>query len=234
MSRLAFAAAAALLALAAPAAAQHAGHGARTLSATWIEADVARGDGETVVSWDAEGWVGGDTNKLWWTSEGEIGDGDVERAEVQALYSRAVWDFVDAQAGVRQDVEPAGTTWLAAGVKGLMPYLLETGVHVFVSTRGDVQLRARQSFDILFTNRLIGEPLAEIELDLADSARRGVASGFSRVEAGGHLRYEIRRSFAPYLTAIYERRLGGTARLARAAGEDVGGWRVGAGLRLAF
>lgn len=233
MAKNALAAAAMLLATA-PAAAQHAGHGARTLSATWIEADVARGGGETIVSWDAEGWVGGDAHKLWWTSEGEAGDGDVERAEAQLLYSYAAWDFVDAQVGVRQDFEPAGTTWLAAGVKGLLPYLLETGVHAFVSTRGDVQLRARQSFDVLFTNRLIGEPLAEIEVELADSARRGVASGVSRVEAGAHLRYEIRRGFAPYLTAIYERRLGGTARLARAAGEDAGGWRFGTGLRLAF
>ena len=232
MRRILFAAA---LVAASPVAAQeHEGHGSRTLSATWIEADVARGGGETILNWDAEGWIGGDRDKFWWKSEGEIAGGETEQAEVQALYSRAVWTFVDAQAGVRQDLEPAGTTWVAAGVQGLLPYLLETELHGFVSTRGDVQLRAKQSFDLLLTNRLIVEPLAEIEIELADSARRGVRSGFSRVETGAHLRYEIERGFAPYVTAVYERRLAGTARLVRAAGEDVGGWRVGGGIRLAF
>src|SRR3546814_11870269 len=58
-------------------------------------------------NWDAEGWIGEDYNKLWLKTEGErIVDGKVEKAEVQALYSRLVSDFFDVQAGVRYDYKP--------------------------------------------------------------------------------------------------------------------------------
>ncbi|MEO6338752.1 MAG: copper resistance protein B, partial [Caulobacteraceae bacterium] len=54
--------------------------------------------------WDGEAWYGGDIHRFVAKSEGE---GDVrhglERAEVQALYSRALGPYFDLQAGVRQD-----------------------------------------------------------------------------------------------------------------------------------
>src|SRR3546814_3439593 len=67
---------------------------------------------------DAEGWIGEDYNKLWLKTEGErIVDGKVEKAEVQALYSRLVSDFFDVQAGVRYDYKPWPNR--AFGVLGL-------------------------------------------------------------------------------------------------------------------
>ena len=62
--------------------------------------------------------------------------------------------------------------------------------------------------------------------------KRLIADGFSVVEAGVLARYEINRRFAPYLGLVYESRLGGSARLARSAGEDPGGWSVRGGVRL--
>lgn len=218
--------------LAAPAAAAQEHHGGGTYHFARVEADYA--PGPKIASWDAEAWVGGDRDRLWLKSEGDLEHGDAERAEAQALWSRNVWTFFDAQLGVRHDFAREATTWAALGVQGLAPYLLETELHAFVSTRGDVQLRAKQSFDLLLTNRLILEPLAEIEVELADSARREVESGFSRFEGGVQLRYEVTQKFAPYAALVHERLLGGTARLARASGEDVGGWRVGLGLRVGF
>ncbi|MBU2382423.1 MAG: copper resistance protein B, partial [Alphaproteobacteria bacterium] len=54
------------------------------------------GDSEETWLWDVQGWTGGDINRFWWKSEGE-GDfgGELEEAEVQALYSRAVTPFWD-------------------------------------------------------------------------------------------------------------------------------------------
>ncbi len=52
--------------------------------------------------WDAQGWYGGDINKLWIKTEGEgsSAGGKTEKAEVQVLVSHLVTDFwFDVQAG---------------------------------------------------------------------------------------------------------------------------------------
>ena len=89
---------------------------------TLIEADIAEIDDTTVGAFDAQGWVGGDYNRFWWKTEGEFADGDFEGAEVQALYSRYISKFWDAQIGVRYDLEPKGETYGVIGLQGLAPY----------------------------------------------------------------------------------------------------------------
>ena len=48
----------------------------------------------------------------------------------------------------------------------------------------------------------------------------GLGRGFNSVSLGVRLRYEIRREFAPYIGVSWMRKLGETADLARAEGED--------------
>ena len=60
--------------------------------------------GEDGYLWDAQGWYGGDLNKLWIKTEGEGTFGETpEDAEVQALWSRAITPWFDFQAGVRYE-----------------------------------------------------------------------------------------------------------------------------------
>jgi copper resistance protein B len=206
-------------------------HGNRTLSFTQYEVDYSRQDGADVVNWEAEGWVGGDTHKLWWKTEGETDDSDVEVAEFQALYSRNVWTFFDVQAGLRADTSPDSRAYAVIGVQGLMPYLLETELHAFIGFKGDALVRLRQSFDIRMTNRLILEPQIETDFYLTDVPENRIGSGFSVIETGVQARYEFSRKFAPTVALVYESRLGKTARLAEAAGERAGGWSVRIGVR---
>jgi copper resistance protein B len=56
----------------------------------------------------------------------------------------------------------------------------------------------------------------------------------STTEAGFRVRYEFRREFAPYVGLIWNNKFGGTADFAEAAGEDAGGARFVAGVRLWF
>jgi copper resistance protein B len=209
-------------------------HHDRLLSFSRILMDYARVDGGDVVTWDAEGWIGGDRHKFWWKTEGDHSNGSTERAEFQALYSRNVWTFFDVQAGLRHDRAPGRPVFAAIGVQGLAPYLLDTELHVFIATAGDVHLRARQAFDLLVSNRFIVTPQFETDFFLSDAADRGIASGFSRIETGVQARYEISRKFAPTLALVYDSKLGGTRDLAEAAGDDAGGWRLSAGLRIWF
>lgn len=224
--------------LASPAAAQgtmdgmDAHHHDRLLSFTRMFADYA--PAQNAATWEGEGWIGGDRHKFWWKSEGDIEDGTAERAEAQALYSRNVWTFFDVQAGIAHDFAPDARTYLVAGIQGLAPYLLDTELHAFVGLKGDVRIRARQSFDLLITNRFVLTPTAEADFYLTDVPERAVASGFSRVETGLVARYEISRKFAPYVAAIWDSKVGGTRRIAQAAGEDPGGWRVSGGVRVWF
>jgi copper resistance protein B len=198
------------------------------------EIDGARIDGEDVINWDGEAWIGGDINKLWIKTEGEIEGGDTHSAEIQALWSRNIADFWDLQAGVRVDFEPDATTYLVLGVQGLAPYQFETEAAAFMREDGDVSARFHQSLDFHFTQRLIVEPHIEVNAYAQDIEEQNIGAGFSDVEAGIQLRYEITRKFAPYVDLVWERALGETASLMRADGEDVESSSIRAGVRFWF
>jgi len=195
----------------------------------WLD----RNDG-ALFTWDASAWYGGDREKLWLRSEGEILAGDIEQAEFWALYSRNIAEFWDFQAGLRYDFEPGNTAYLAIGFEGLATYFFETGAHAFVSENGDISARLAQSIDILITQRLIAEPHAELNLYAGDVPELGVGAGASDIELGLQTRYEITRQFAPYLDLVYERALGETAGIARAAGGDPESVTLRLGLRVWF
>lgn len=172
-------------------------------------------------NWDVDGWVGGDVERLWIRSEGEVADNEFENADLRLFYGRNFHPFWDALIGIRQDFEPDGETYLAVGVTGLAPYFFETEATGFLSTEGDFSARFEQSVDLLITQRLIAEPHIELNAFAQDVPERDIGAGFSDIEAGLQLRYEITRKFAPYVDLVWERELGETASIARANGDDV-------------
>src|SRR3546814_3661562 len=97
-------------------------------------------DGRDGYLWDAQGWYGGDINKLWIKTEGEGSFGEkVEEAAVQALWSRGIAPWFDAQAGVRYDLRPEPERgYLVLGLQGLAPYFFELDGAAFVSVEGGV------------------------------------------------------------------------------------------------
>jgi copper resistance protein B len=190
-------------------------------------------DGEESYLWDVQGWYGGDIHRLWLKSEGEgLFDGSPEAAELQALYSRAVTPFFDLQAGLRYDVRPdPERAYLVLGLQGLAPYLFEVDVAAFLSDEGDLTARIEGEYDLRITQRLLLQPRLELEIAAQDVPELAIGSGFSTVEAGLRLRYEIRRELAPYLGVGWQRKLGATEDLARVAGDEASGWTVIFGLR---
>ena len=209
-------------------------HERRTFHMVRAEVDYSRPDGEDVLRWEGDAWIGGDRRKLWLRSDGEHEDGDLYEASLEALYSRSVATFWDLQVGVRQEFEPDSTTYLAAGVQGLAPYQFETEAFAYLSDEGDLGVRLLQSVDVHLTQRLILEPEVELELQADDVPERGLGAGFTEAALSAQLRYEFSRKFAPYLTVAWERRLGETASIARAAGDDVETTSLRAGLRVWF
>lgn len=196
----------------------------------WRDAD----DGNAL-AWDIDGWIGGDINRLALRSEGERVDGHTEEAELQLLWSHAIGPWWESVLGVRQDFKPGSPqTWAVAGVQGMPLYGLETELSAFFGEGGQSGLRLAADYDILLTNRLILQPAVELNLHGRNDAARGVGAGFSDVEAGLRLRYEITRQFAPYLGVSWQRAYGNTADYLRRAGEDREETAVVAGVRFWF
>jgi copper resistance protein B len=178
------------------------------------------GDG---YAWDAEVSYGGDSNRFVLASEGEGLSGKrPEHLEVQALWRRAVSPYFNLRAGVRQDFEPRPRrTYATVGIEGVSPYWVELSAAAFLSDKGGLSARLEASTDFRFTQRLVLQPSAELNLAAQDDEAIGVGSGFSDIELGLRLRYHLTPAFAPYFGVVHERAFGQTADHERAHGEDV-------------
>jgi copper resistance protein B len=179
------------------------------------------GDDASGASWDTKGWIGQDVNRFWFRTEGESESGRIEDAEAHFMYGRAISRWWDVVAGVRQDVDPGPSqTWAAVGIQGLAPQWFEVEATAYVGQSGRTQFRFETEYELLLTNRLVLQPLVELELYGTDDPERGIGAGLSSIETGLRLRYQIKREFAPYVGVVWDRKMFGTADYAEAAGES--------------
>jgi copper resistance protein B len=184
---------------------------------------------------DSKGWVGFDRDRLWFRAEGDSSDGRVGEAQAHALYGRQISRWWDVVAGLRQDFQPgAAQTWAAVGVQGLAPYWFEVDATAYIGASGRTQFRFEIEYELLLTNRLVMQPLFEIDINGKSDPERGVGAGFSTTDVGLRLRYELKRELAPYIGVTWNRKHGKTADFAAAAGEDVSSARFVTGFRLWF
>ncbi len=192
-------------------------------------------DGSNPLVLEADAWVGYDLNKFWFKTEVERVNGETEEAEVQFLYSRAIAPFWDLQVGWRRDIKPdPKRDFLALGFKGLAPYLFEVDAGIFFGESGQIGARLDAEYEYMFTQKLILSPEVEMNLYSKDDEAVGIGSGFSDMELGLRLRYEIRREFAPYIGVNWMGKFGQTADFARDEGEDTSDVQIVAGIRAWF
>jgi copper resistance protein B len=192
-------------------------------------------DPDTALSWEGQAWIGTDLNRVWLRSEGERTAGRLESADLEVLYGRSVARWWDVVAGVRHDFQPGGSQDFAAiGVVGLAPYKFEVAATAYLGESGQSAARIEVESETLLTNRLILQPLVEINAYGKDDARRGIGSGWSTAEAGLRLRYEVTRRFAPYIGIVRERAFGHTADFRQAEGDPINDTRFVAGVRTWF
>lgn len=187
------------------------------------------------VALDAEAWYGSDANRLSLKAEGEHADGRLQGLRAEALWSRAVAAYWDAQLGVRHDFGAGpDRTWAAFGVEGLAPYWFEVDAAFYVGQSGRTALRFEAEYEMRITQRWIAQPRFEANAYGRDDPQRGIGSGLSDATLGVRLRYEVTRQFAPYVGVEWERAFGNTEQLARARGDSAFDSRVVAGVRFWF
>ena len=185
--------------------------------------------------WDMEAFVGGDYDKIFLKSEGFY-DGKtrkLEEGQMQLLYSRLISYYFDAQFGVRQDFSAkSNRTYATIGVEGLAPFFIEIDADLFISQKGEVSSEITAFHDLLITNRLILQPRVDLKLQAQRVPDLNLGSGFTDVELGVRLRYEITRNVAPYVGVVWERKLGETASIARANGDPIDSLFFAGGVRV--
>ena len=193
-------------------------------------------DGDEIALWDVQGWIGDHYNKLWIESEGEWKRGEgVESANIEVLYARAISTFWDLRGGVRYDIEPKPERHFGVlSLQGLAPYFFETEFNAYVDNEGRVSFNLEVEFDIRLSQRLVLQPRVETDLAVQDAPEYDLGSGFTKVELGVRLRYEISRKFAPYIGVSWESAVGETKDIILRKGGDPGSTSFVAGIRFWF
>lgn len=184
--------------------------------------------------WEGQGWIGGDINKAWFKTQGDVAQGKARAADAQLLYSRAVEPYWDAQAGMRHDFAlnslPA-RDWLALAYKGLAPYKFDIDASLYFGKQG-AAARIKSGYALLLTQRIALLPEIEVNAYSKNDAARGIGSGLASLDVSLRLRYEITREFAPYLGVTLANKYGNTANYARQVGDRAHDTFIVAGLRL--
>jgi copper resistance protein B len=187
------------------------------------------------LAWQGRAWTGGDLDRFLIRSEGAMEGGTVEEGEVRALWSHAIGPYANLETGVRQDFgHGPARTHATLGVDAMLPYWIEAEGAVFLSQKGDVTARVELTHDMRLTNRLILQPRLEADLSVQDVPALGLGSGITEMSGGLRLRYAIQPRLAPYVGVHRERKLGDTARFARAAGEGTAATSFVAGVFFFF
>jgi copper resistance protein B len=195
--------------------------------------------GADAIRWDAQGWYGGDYNRLWFRSEGEstTSGQSATGAESQILYSRMIAPFWDVQVGLRHELlSDSGvdeSRWSGVlGLQGFAPYRFDVEPALFLGEDGVVQARLTATTDWLITQRLIVQPRFEAQAGTEDIEEFGIGKGLEYMELGVRLRYEVYREFAPYVGIEWERLFGDTADFARSGGEEASARALVFGVRV--
>ncbi|MCL7744386.1 copper resistance protein B [Guyparkeria hydrothermalis] len=204
--------------------------------------EYAAGDDEDSVNWEFQGWYGGDYNRVMVKGEGEDtvsggSGGEIEKLDL--LYSRLISAFWSIQGGVGYQLEygpgPDHDRGFAViGLQGLAPYWFEIDTNLRVSDEGDTSMDFEAEYDVQLGQRVVFQPRLATSYAFDKVEEFGVGQGINNVKLGVRLRYEIKREFAPYIGVSWNRKLGDTADMAEAEGEDTSDFRVLAGVRMWF
>ncbi|WP_255233327.1 copper resistance protein B [Aliifodinibius salipaludis] len=196
-------------------------------------------NGSNPVMWDIKGYIGKDLGKFWFKSHGEAVPTESQaHMEFQGLYSRAISPYLDVTGGLRYDLAyehgNKSRGFATVGLQGKAPYFIHFESGIYVSEAGNISADLEAEYDLLFTQRLIGQPIFETSIALQDVPEWGVGSGFNNIGLGFRLRYEFVREFAPYIGINWERQLGETADMARAGGGHISNFSMLGGVRMWF
>lgn len=185
-------------------------------------------EADGALEWDIDAWVGRDLYKVWLKTSGEYADSEVEEANIELVYSRAVYTNWDQQFGIRRDLKPDSNDnardWLSFGYIGTAPYFFAVDARVFVGEESSTQLLIEIEREIMLTQEWVLTPELDIIANGRTNEEFGEGSGLSEIEFGLRLGYERNgnRKFQPFVGIVAGQTFGGTRRFERAEGNNSG------------
>ncbi len=196
-------------------------------------------DGTNPLMWDIKGYIGNDMGKFWFKSHGEAVPVESEaHMEFQGLYGRTISPYLDLVGGIRYDLayedHNKSRGFATVGLQGKAPYFIHFESGIYVSEAGNLSADLEAEYDLLLTQRLIGQPIVEASVAAQDVPEWEIGAGLNNIGLGFRLRYEFAREFAPYIGINWERKLGETADMARHGGGHVSNLSLLGGVRMWF
>lgn len=188
-------------------------------------------EGEGALEWDIDAWTGRDLYKVWVKSSGELSRPDAagsefENANIEVVYSRAVYTTWDQQFGVRHDFKPNGNTrdWLSFGYIGTAPYFVEVDARVFIGEESSTQLLIELEREIMLTQEWVLTPELDIVANGSTNTQFNEGSGLAEIEFSLRLGYEANgnRKFQPFVGLTARQTFGGTKRFEKSEGNKSG------------
>jgi copper resistance protein B len=158
-------------------------------------------------------WLGTDNNRVVLKL-----DTSNTTLELNTLTTRLAWrkplsTFWNYDLGVQNDHENGkpNQTWLMANINGIAPYWLNLDGTVLLEKSGLVGVVFDGCYDLRITQRLILDPSLSVKLYNKDDPDQKIGQGLSNGSVGIRLRYEVTRTFAPYISIEENRYFGNTA-----------------------
>ena len=196
-------------------------------------------DGQGTLKTELESRIGTDENRLF--IKGHIHKAESEQADydIAALYSRAISDFWDVQAGMRyryteRQPEQQEQIDVMLGLHGLAPYFFETDAYLYAGKDQQLSFNLKSERDLLVTQKLILQPYIESELVLSDDSKYARKKGLSSLQLGVQTRYEINKRVMPFIDVAYAYEKGREATVWQQETSSEKDWQYGLGLKLIF
>lgn len=183
-------------------------------------------DGEGVLEWDIDAWYGRDLRKFWLKSSGEYAGSEVETANIELVYSRAVSAYWDQQYGLRQDFSADDAvdtrTWISYGFIGTAPYFISVDARLFIGEDTSSQLLIELERELMLTQEWVLTPELDIIANGRSNEQYQEGSGLAEIELGLRLGYEHEgnRKFQPFIGLTARQRFGATRSVAKRQGRD--------------
>lgn len=172
-----------------------------------------------------------DLQKYFLTIEAETEDvrSDNE-VDVHLEFSQVFSAYWDATLGVKKNYfsedEVDTLEWFSVGLRGLLPYFIETQIHFLIGSEGRSAMTFELEKEWMLTQRW--HIVTDLEMDFYgfNDAEYQYGSSLSSSEFAIKLAYGVTRNFNPYLGIKMENSYGKTKRYLRQQDEETGDRKV--------
>ncbi len=183
-------------------------------------------EADGALEWDIDAWIGRDLYKVWLKTSGEYADSEVEQANIELVYSRAVYTTWDQQFGIRHDLEPddngEARNWLSFGYIGTAPYYVNVDARIFVGEESSTQLLIELEKEIMLTQEWVLTPELDIVVNGRSNQTFAEGSGLAEIEFSLRLGYDHKanRKFQPFVGFTSRQSFGATKRFEKLLGHS--------------